>query len=252
LLCGLALICTLFVTLSFLTIPKGEYSKFKTQLISQVPNVIIENGALSIDRAIPYYFTFEREERIAVIDTSDTASNMSLDAILAKMKNEKIVAFVGRHKIVTLKDNNQSRVYDLTEVKEKLTFGQTEVAKLINVLEIFLLAFMPIFMFLFFWVYKIFQMLIYSLFAMLIDKFVKSGLEYTALQRITTCAIFPATIIGVIFSITGSGLPFILSFIGTLVFIFFGIKSVNLSNELGAIKRGVSNILNLKFCHFKH
>jgi hypothetical protein len=230
LLSGLALLWALYIGLSILTIPGNEYEKFKADLINQTPQVTIENGALSIDKPVPYSINFEREEKIAVIDTSEAASNLSLDQVLEKMRSEKIAFFATKHQVVTLKNDNESRIYDLKDVKEKITFGKTEVTKWIGILEIIIIPLIAIFMFGGLLVYKILQMLTYSLGTMLIDKFIKSGLEYGAMQRITSCAIFPATILGGVFAIAGSDLPFLLSLIGTLVFITFGLKSAKITN----------------------
>ena len=229
---GTIFLCvTLFIAMNTMS---SSYNDFKAELINQVPQVTVDNGTLSIDRPTPYYIAFNDTddetgepvtEKLALIDTSDAATQMNIDQILAKMHEENLKVFVARHQVVTIQKENEFRIYDLKDQKEKLSFGKKEVENWVGMMELIFLPFMAAILFLFVWVYKIIQMLLYSLLAMLLEKFVKSGIEYEAMQRITTCAIFPATIIGAVLTFIGLDLPFFVSFLIISILITFGLKS---------------------------
>ena len=229
---GLLAWLALFVTIIFVIMSFGmsgdSYNNGKAELLNQMPNVTISKGILSIDRPTPYYFSFTGAGHVALIDTSDTASKLSLDDTLKIMQKQDLKIFVAKDKIITLEKPNESKVYDLSEQKQDMKFGKTEVALWIKYMEIFGLPFLFGMLYLCMLLYALLQMLIYSLFALIVNRSMNAGLNYPALQRITVCALFPVPVIDFAFLAVNSEMPFLISFVCTIIFIMFGVKSAKL------------------------
>lgn len=226
-----AIFGTLMLGISLALVPTSGYKEFKTQLIQQFPQVTLENGEISIDKPSPYYFNFAGENKIAMIDTSDATATLSLDAMMKKMEDEHIMVMATKNKIVVIKSDGESRIYDLSESKskEKVTFGKTEVAELVKTVEIFIVPFMLVFTFAGLFLYKIIQMLLYSIFTSIAASMMKVKLQYNGLQRITTVALFPATVIGAVLALVGDDIPLILCIAVTFALILFGLKSAKMA-----------------------
>ncbi len=209
----------------------GGYQNLKAVILEQFPQVTVQKGELSIDKPVPYYITYENE-KLVKIDNTEAANNLSLDHTLQMMKDEGIYVFVNKTKIITLQQNGETEVRDFSDSTEDVTFDKADVERWLSIAEIFGIPFIAVFMFVFYFIYLIVQMLLYSLAAIIFNKFIKADLKYSALQRITTCALFPWAVISVGLGMMHIDPPFILSFICTLVFILFGLKSVkNLNNN---------------------
>jgi hypothetical protein len=222
----LALVGSILIAFAlFGALSSNSYSKFKKEFIVQIPTVTIQKGTLEIDKPSPYYIKFQDTPEVAVIDTSLATSAKTLDALITDMNTNKIRVLATRTKIITIKENGEYQIKGYPESDEKISFSQTDVKDFLRILEIFFIPFIALFMFIFLFVYKLIQAVIYSLFTLVFDKFVKNNLEYDAILRITVLAILPSTIFGVVLMFFGSDLPFLLSLICNLVFIFFGLKS---------------------------
>lgn len=220
----------LFVVITLLATTGSGYSDAKKEIIAQFPQITIAEGRMSADVPMPYYFSVDGQ-KFALLDTRPEAEAMSLDQLVETMKTEKLFVIGTSTKIVTLKDQSEIKVYDLSDPelkKETVTFGRTEVESIVSMAEIFLIPFMAIFGIGFLLLYRIVQMLLYSLLAGVIANIMKFKLPSNAIQRITTCALFPSAILYFAFLFAGSDIPVLLSIICTIVFITFGLKSAKL------------------------
>jgi hypothetical protein len=222
----LALVGSILIAIAlFSALGSNSYSKFKKEFIVQIPTVTIQNGTLEIDKPSPYYIKFQDTPEVVVIDTSPATSAKTLDDLLKDMHANKIKILATKTKFISIKEDGEYQIKGYPESAEKLTFNQTDVKGWLRILEIIFIPIIALFMFIFLFVYKLMQAVIYSLFTLVFDKFVKNNLEYDAILRITVLAILPSTIFGVALMFFGSDLPFLLSIICNLVFIFFGLKS---------------------------
>jgi hypothetical protein len=77
----------------------------------------------------------------------------------------------------------------------------------------------------FYLVYAIVQMLLYSVEGIVMNKVMRGGFNYSALQRITVCALVPASVTATAFTFSGSDFPFLLCLVVTLGYMFYGIRS---------------------------
>ena len=220
-----AIISILVAVVFYAALFSHSYTKFKSELLAQVPATTIQNGQLVIDRPSPYYIKFKDTPEVAIIDTSPATNAQTLDALIANMKASKAVVLATKTKMITIKENGEYNIQEYPASKEPLRFNQADIKHLLQALEIFVIPFMALFVFGGVFVYKLLQALIYSLFTLVFDRFIKNNLEYNAILRITVLAILPSTIFGIALMVLGSDMPFLLSLVCNLVFIFFGLKS---------------------------
>lgn len=223
---GLLAWLALFITLSYVALAlmfAGVYADYKEQVLAQAPVFTLDKNGLSIDRPSPHSITLEGHT-IALIDTT-SGMDANLEQLVQRMRSEQIPVFIGRDKMVTLKSSGEVSIRAFEATTEPFVVDRPAMEKFLRWMEIISLPLVGAVMFLTLWVYKMVQMLLYSLAALGVNALLKTRLPYAALQRITACALIPATLIGLAFSFGGVELPFLLSFACTLVFVAFGVQA---------------------------
>jgi hypothetical protein len=213
----------------------GEYSRFKHHVLEQVPQATIQEGTLSIDEASPYVITAPDNTPLLMIDTRDEIAALSIEDTLRLMKEKEVDAFAGKHNAIVIKRGEEYRVYDYDRTdgaNEPLTFDKTQATQWASFAEMLGVPLLALLMYGIVVVYAIIQMLLYSLAALGINSALKTRLNYSAMQRITVCALIPASLLGTVLAVVGVDLPFILCFILTLGYLVFGFKSTQTNGGL--------------------
>ena len=216
----------------YISFPKGTDGEID-KLLSDVPVFTMKNNELSIDRPSPVYLwkdEKDKDSKKALIDTETDYSNLSAEELFDWMKSENI-AFLVTKKMAVI-DEEQKNKHTVVEYKEfKLekdkayVFGKNEIKEIGKKVITYAIPVLIIFAYLFYFVYRIIQMLIYSAIAVFINNLMKANLEYDALQRIASYAIWPAIVVSLTATALDFELKMFISIIIVINYIFFAIKS---------------------------
>lgn len=223
----LALIQSLVYVLAIAVFMLGLSSNWINDVIEQTPEVTVKNGELSIDKPSPYHIKAD-ERTIIVIDTVNY-NNKSADQIFGEMKKNDWYALATKTKIFTSKEEHTKyEVHDLSKDSTKdMKFNKDDVHKWAKIFSILALPIGAVVIFLFLWLYKIVQMLIYSLIGLLFRSILDRKLEYSAIQRLVSYALWPAMLIGIFLGFIGLAFWPFFSIAITTGYIYFALKSVD-------------------------
>ena len=211
-----------------LVVKPSDYSSEKAHLLEQFPALKIENGIFSIDRPTPYYITSKDGAPIALIDTSEASAQLTIDDMMKVMSEKNVPLFISQKSALIAKNNGEYRIYNFDDFNKDgdiIQFDKTDVTGWIEKAEIFGIPCMLLLLYGMVLLYAIIQMLIYSVAGLIFNKILGANLGYSALQRITVCAVLPESMLGTAASVFGGDIPFIVCLIMTLGYLFFGIKS---------------------------
>lgn len=193
-------------------------------IVSQIPKVSIINGELSIDRPSPYFIKSDNRT-IVIIDASDESSKIPADEIFKTMKNDRLEVYATKTQVYYKKDIDRFEVLNLSETKNPVTFDDKDVGHWVHIGKILIIPFIAIFIYFGVLIYQIIRMLIYSLFGLIFNSSTNANFDYATIQRLTSYAIWPSILMWIIFAIFSAYYYFLISFIITIAYLYFAIKS---------------------------
>lgn len=181
----------------------------------QIPDITIKNGQVSTPEAKKYVITDpDNGEPFAIIDTTGETKNIE----------EGTFALLTKDKLIMQKNDTETRIYDLSEVKD-FTINQNNINSWSNLLKTWTsLALYPFILFGIF-IARIIQSLLYAVGGIIITKIVKTSVDYQSLIRLSAIAMTPVIIINVLIDLIGIKIPYLsfISMIATLGYLTFGI-----------------------------
>jgi len=190
------------------------------EVVNQMPEVTIVNGEISIDKEMPYFVTSKEDGKVLIVfDTTGKYTNLQdLDA----------QALVTGSMIYMRKSTHEIRSYDMSQVQN---FTMTK-AQLKNWVEMFRKYFFFVF-FIFAWifsfVYRFFQSVFYGLFGIAFARILKVPLDFTAIVQLSVLSLTLPVIIKTGLWVFDKNIPYfyLISFVISMSYLFFGIKSAN-------------------------
>ena len=191
---------------------------------SQMPEITIEDGMLSIEAEEPYYIRAgDDDEVIAIIDTTGTISSLD-DEEAPVLVTESEVFFV-RGDTGDIERFSLSNVGDMSFDAETLSGWASAVVPWIPIVSY---PFALVWSF----AYRLAQVLVYSLFALLIARQHKLTLNFASLYSITIVAITPAVFLKTAVGLTEFSMPFL--FVPhvalALGYVYFGVAANRAEN----------------------
>jgi Protein of unknown function (DUF1189) len=217
----------LFILLALCWIPnlgklKSDFSSYMhyemPKLISQIPQITVKDGVVSVDADMPYTITDPSSGKpFAILDT--TGSTQSLD-------DREAVILLTRDKLILKKDKNETREYSMAEVKEAL-INQDVINNWLESFNKWFFVIIYPFALLFSYAFRLLQVLLYAAIGIMYDRSLKAGLGYSGLLRVAAVAITPAVILNTVrfslgFDVSGWS---IIMFISAMAYIFFGVAA---------------------------
>jgi hypothetical protein len=190
------------------------------QIISQVPEITITKGEVSVEVDQPYDITDPDTGRVlVVIDT--TGGTTSLE-------DTQALALLTKTEVIFRRSDIETRIFSLKNV-DNLIVDQHVVATWAEIVRSYaaLVAF-PFFVILSF-LYRIVQALINAAIGLLLARWCKTSLSYQALLRLAVIAITPGIIVSTVLALLDIQIPFagFFYFIVALAYLFLGIKAVS-------------------------
>jgi Protein of unknown function (DUF1189) len=192
--------------------------EYSPGILSQFPEITINDGQASIVESQPYYISDpETGRHIAVIDTTGTINSLDeTEAIFLLTRNNFIF---DRNKVET-------RSLDLSEL-DNMVLDRSILSSWFETVKSYFAAFMYPFLLVGSFLYRIIQMFIYAAIGMLFVAICKAELDYTQLLRLSVLAVTPSIIIKTILWLSEVRLPFsgLMFFILTMGYLYLGIKA---------------------------
>jgi len=195
------------------------------EVISQMPEITIVNGRLSIDKEMPYFVT-SNETTICVFDT--TGKYNSLKDIDASI-------LVTEQTVYMKKSEYEVRSYDLSQIPELNITKQkmkTWAELFVKYFALFLLPFVLLFSF----IYRGLLSVLYALLGLIVKSILKKEIEFNSIVQISVLSMILPIILSTIFSLLKVHIPFfwLISFVISMGYIFFGISGVE-NKEIGEV-----------------
>jgi hypothetical protein len=192
-----------------------EFSGF----ISRIPTIQISNGEVFAEVEQPYYFRdTDTNDVLAIIDTTGTVTSIEDPNTFLLLKKDSLIMRQSAF---------ESRTYDLSQVEDFTLSGEV-VMRFSQIIAKFAVILMYPIAVLFSYVYRIIQALVYGAIGLLFASSCKVKLPYEALLRLAVVAMTPCIIVATALSFTILHLPIYLYLIAALLYLFFGVKSIQL------------------------
>jgi len=213
----LVLLCSIPLMVSIINGVKNFMVDDGAFIISQVPEIKINNGIVSIDKESPCFIKSKAGETIIVIDVSDSAGITELQGT-AKV-------LLTKNKLIALQKENETRSYDLTPIKNFSLNPQIINEWYSYAWIVYVIIFAGILIALF--IYRLVQALINGILGLIISAILRINLDYSSLLYIAIVAITPVAVIASVIWATGAEVPFRgwLGFIMAIGYISFGIMA---------------------------
>jgi len=187
--------------------------------MSRIPKIQITNGEVSAEVEQPYYFrNADTNDVLAIIDTTGTVTSIDDPNTFLLLKKDSLIV---------RQNAFESMNYDLSQI-EDFTLSSEVVMRYLQVIAKYAVIVMFPLAVLFSYVYRIIQVLIYGAIGMIFTSACNLKLPYEALLRLAVVAVTPCIIVVTALSFTIVRLPTYLYLIAALLYLFFGVKSIQL------------------------
>lgn len=191
-------------------------------LVSQVPQINVVEGKLSIDRPVPYIIIDpdNPDRNFLVVDTREAPLSF------AQADTEILVT---RHH-VTLKDNKTGKIDTLTFSDHpqlmNLQLNHSDIVSLVQQFqERWLLVGIYLICVLLAWCYRVLQLLIYALVGMLFTGWLKTPKDFDFLLRISAVALTPSILIATLLDLFALPNIGFLAIGLTIFYLYFGLRA---------------------------
>jgi len=187
-------------------------------ILPQIPDMIINNGAVHLQIAQPHYIRSLKTNQIyAIIDTTGIFSACTPNAapfILTKTQ------------LLYSKDSIETRIIKINK-DFSLEINQNKLHTWLNWITIATIPFIFVFMTVFAFIGRTILVLFYSLIGIIIIKFVKVSLPFKSLIRLSILAITPSILIQTVLDLANIKPPHlkIVFFLITVSYLVYGILS---------------------------
>jgi hypothetical protein len=188
-----------------------------TNLVKQVPGIMISDGEVSTDVQTPYFIKDEKGDVVAIIDM--TGQYTSLENTTARM-------LLTRNHLLVASSGSETRDINLKNVRS-FHMDQARAQGWLNLVQGWLAIVLYLFGLVFIFIYRAIQALIYALFGMVFARMMKVTLDYLTLLRLAIVAVTPAIIVNMLHSVLGLRTPLwgIICFLIAMGYLVFAIKS---------------------------
>jgi hypothetical protein len=209
--CWIPRMFVIHTTLSDLT-EDEDFSGF----ISQVPEIKILNGEVSIQEEQPYY--------LMAPDTNDVFAIIDTTGAVTSLEDPNVFFLLTKDSLIMRQGTFETRTYNLSQIEE-FSINSEDIINFLQVIVKFAVFFMYPFALLFSFIYRIIQALIYGAIGLLFASACKVKFSYDALLRLAVVAVTPCIIVGTILSLAGVSIPTGLYLVAALLYLFFGVKA---------------------------
>ena len=196
------------------------------EFLDQIPDITITNGEASVNKPMPHFIKNPKTgETIGIIDTTgQTTSLANTGASFLLTKNSLLMREQPR--------SASARVYDLSNVKE-FSLTRDRMERWVDLAGTFLpVVIIPVVL-VFSYVYRLVQALVYAAIGLIFNSVLKTGLNYSALIRLSLIAVTPVVILDTIRDLAGVAIPFwaFICFLIAMGYLFFGVRSGGVSQK---------------------
>lgn len=221
----ISFIVTIYTSVSLYTFIEISHKQDIDDFITGLPVITLEKeGGISIDQPSPYVMGDEGDDFI-IIDT-ENYNSASADTILAMMKEKEIEVFVTKNNLYMNKNQNETRIYDLSDKRDESYVVTHEIIREYGEkIKTYAFPFIILMIFGGVFVYKMLQMVLYSLVGFVINSMRKVKLENNSIHRISSYAIWPSMLVGIILGQAGLEFYTWSSILITILYILYGMKS---------------------------
>jgi len=199
----------------------GAVEKEIPEMLEQLPDISINNGAVTVDVEQPYYIRDEENNNEVVVIIDTTGQITSLEDTTAKI-------LLTKHTFIVEKSQYETRSMDLKEIEEfrltkEIVLGWFEFAVPFIGPAIFIICFC------FALCFRVCLTLFYSIFGLFMAQAKDVTISYGALLRLVVISMTPAILLITIFDLTASNPPveWLWMFIMSMGYLFFGITASN-------------------------
>ena len=187
-------------------------------VIEQIPTITISQGQVSIAAEVPYFIKDPKKGTpLAILDPGGTIE--SLD-------NSTAMLLLTRTKLMFKKDKRETRVYDLSSVKQ-FTLTREDAQKWLTVVAKWLMiALFPLIV-AFSLIYRLLQALLYGWIGSTFAKNLNAPLPYKTLVRLAIVAVTPAILLDTLLDLAHVQSPVwsLVCFGISMGYLLFGIKA---------------------------
>lgn len=187
-------------------------------VVSQIPQITIENGEASVDVNQPYHIMDPDTKRsLVIIDT--TGSITSLD-------DAEAAVLIAKNQAIFKRNAYETRQFSFAEIPQFTLDQQTINGWLDNIQKYLALTLFPCAL-LGSFVFRIIQVLIYAAIGLFFASLCHTNRSYLSLIRLAVLAVSPCIIIKTILGIAGIDLPFagLLFLVIAMGYLYFGVKA---------------------------
>jgi hypothetical protein len=157
------------------------------QIISQIPEIKIENGIAKTPEARLYPILDQNQRLIALVDTTSTEVPVSI--------SEDTHFYLNQTKVVVRKSSTETRIYDLKSL-DTMEINSTIATEWVKIVANWGSLIIAPFIFMGVFLWRLIETLLFSLATLLFLKLKKIELDYSATYALTMVAITPAFLIG--------------------------------------------------------
>jgi hypothetical protein len=194
------------------------------KLVSQLPEITITNGELSIDEPEPYTISDpDTGEVVVVFDTTGT---------ITSLEEAEALGLVTRTQVTFQKNAFETRTFNFSEVDsfvltQDRIYGWLDAGKRFAAPVLYPLCVLGAF------VYRVLQALLYAAIGLLIARILKAERSYDELLRLAVVAVTPAILVATLLDGASITLPFggLWYFLATMGYLAFGIKAAGPGGE---------------------
>ena len=194
------------------------------KLVSQIPEITITDGEVSIDEPEPYYIRDpDTGAALVVIDTTGEISSLA---------DTEAVGLVTKNAVTFEKNAYETRTFSFRDI-DYFVLTQGKIYGWLDIVKRFAAPVLYPFCVLGVFVYRILQALLYAAFGLLITRIVKTELSYDSLLRLSVVAVTPAIIVATLLAMASIHLPMggLWYFLATMSYLTFGILAAKPKGE---------------------
>lgn len=187
-------------------------------VISQVPEISITDGEVSIKEPQPYSIKNPKGDKVlAIIDTTGKINSLE--------KNGPY-CLLTKNALIIRKSEVETRTYSLSQIKNFVLTSDRLTTWIRIFKKVFVAAIYPIAVFSSF-ITRIIQALIYAAIGLLFASWCRITLTYKSLIRMAVVAVTPCIIIKTVIASAGVQLPWanLIYLLLALAYLFFGVKA---------------------------
>ena len=202
----------------------GFVDREAPKLVSQIPEMTITDGEMSIDEPEPYFIRDpDTGAALVVIDTTGQITSLA---------DTEAVGLVTKNAGTFEKNAYETRIFSFQDI-DHFVLTQGKIYGWLDIVKRFAAPVLYPFCVLGVFVYRILQVLLYAAFGLLIARIVKTELSYDSLLRLSVVAVTPAIIVATLLAMASIHLPMggLWYFLATMSYLTFGILAAKPKGE---------------------